>query len=408
MPDLSVKRFRYVSASDAVNITLNSFDAPPRRIKIVSIDKAFNEILAENIVVKDDVPPHNVSHFDGYAVDFRDLRDASPSNPVHLRVIGSVFPGDDEVPEIGSGEACYVATGAFIPRNANTIVPVEAVNLIDENVIEVRFPPKIGDHIISRGSDLRGGEVVFKIGRVLRAFDVGLLAFLGFEAVRVFVKPKIGVLSSGDELVSSRFTSHSLMLSYLIRRFCGCPVDLGVVRDDRSEIVDVIRKGLKGTDCIMTIGGCSRGVKDLLPDAVLSLSDSNMVLRGLKRVPGRQTSFAVVGGKPVLMLPGLCQSMVVGFYTLGVPIIKKLGGITSQLLFKFKAKVVEDFNASFMPPFERVFFVKLLGFNDLPLVHLVTGPSMHRSVLIKSNGFTVIPPFKINIKRGEIIEVTLF
>lgn len=406
--DLLDKCFRYIPVDDAVERALNSFEVCHRRIKIVSINEAFNEILAEDIVVENDVPLHNVSHFDGFAVDYRDLRYASPSKPVCLKVVGRIFPGNGEIPEVRSGEAYYVATGAFLPKNANAVVPVEAVKFIDDDLIEVRFSPKVGDHVIPRGSDLKGGELLFKSGRVLSAFDIGLLASLGFNSVKVFVKPRIGVLSTGDELASSHFTSHALMLYYLIRRYCGFPVDLGVVRDDKDEIADVLDEGLMDSDCIMSIGGCSRGVRDVLPDAVLSLSDSRMVFRGLKRVPGRQTSFAVVDGKPILMLPGLCQSMVVGFYSIGIPVIRKLGGITSSLTFNLKARVLGDLNVDFMLPFERVFFVNFSGFDDLPLISLIRSVSMHRSTLVRADGFTVIPPFKDFLRSGEIVDVILF
>lgn len=400
--------FRYIPVDEAVDMVLNSIGIPTRNVKVIPINEAFDEILAEDIVVGFDVPLSDVSHFDGYAADFKDLKCASPSNPVFLRVVDKIFPGDSRVVEIKSGEVCYVSTGSLIPRNANTVLPVEAVRLVDENLIEVRFSPRFGDHIIHRGSDLRRGEILFRAGRVLSGFDVGLLSHLGFKFVKVFVKPRIGVLSIGDELACTYFTSHALMLYYLIHKFHGFPINLGVVRDNVDEIADALREGLRKCDCIMTIGGCSRGVKDLLPNAILSLNDSKIMLRGLKRVPGRQTSFAVVGGKPILMLPGLCQSMVVGFYTLGVPLIRRLGNITSSLLFKLKAKVAEDLHVSFMLPFEHVFFVKFSGFDRLPLVHTFTGPSMHRSIVVKSNGFTVLPPFKSYLRRGEVIDVVLF
>jgi len=404
---IASKRFRYLPVSDAVRRVLSQLEINQWEVEEVPLVDAFGRVLAEEVKVNFDIPPYDTAHFDGYAVNYEDTLNAAPKNPIYLTVKGYIPPNKIHDLSIGRGEVYTISTGAYLPRGANAIIPIESVRLINDGKIEVRHPSKLGDHVIWKGSDFKFGEIIFTPGHVLRPQDIGLLAYLGFKRIKVYVKPRISIISVGDELLSRGFSDHTYVISGLVKEYGGIPIDLGVIGDDVIEIRRALSRGLEEGDLVITIGGCSVGKKDLVPDAAMSFSNSKIVVRGLKRVPGRQTSLAIIDGKPVLMLPGLIQSMIVGFYSLGIPILRKL---TNSLIQNncIAVRLFRSLELNYMKPFERVVFGKIIDFNGLPIVKPLTGYSMLRSIVVRSDGFIIIPPFETKIDVNKIFRFNLF
>ncbi len=406
---LTTKLFKYIPVNEAVNRVLKVLDHITLKTEEVHIKSALGRVLAEEIRVKEDIPLHNASHFDGYAVDYRDTITASPKNPLKLSIKGEIYPGEDHDLNIGAGEVFYVGTGAYLPKNANAVIPVESAKVIGSNMIEIRHPAKYGDHVVWKGSDFKAGEMVFRPGHILRPPDLGLLAQLGYHKVKVYGKPKVSIISVGDELVSRAILDKSVIIEGLLREYNCIPIDLGVAGDDVNEIRELIIKSAHSSSLIITIGGCSVGKKDLVPDAILSIENSQIVVRGLKRVPGRQTSFAVALGKPILMLPGLIQSMIIGFYSLGVPVIAKLlGAHLKSFHHIIKVRISRSIELNRMKPFERIVFGKIVDYMDHPIVKPLPGISMHINPVVRSDGFIIIPPMKVSVSPGELLSFHLF
>lgn len=399
------KQFKYTPTELALkNILIHI--TPINDIEEISIIDSVGRVLAEDIKAEEDIPPYDTSHFDGYAIRYEDTINISYEKPLTITVKGNIPPNKPHNYEISMGEAYKISTGGYLPIGSNTIIQKEAVKKIGENKIEITRKCKQMEHVIPSGGDYKCGEKVFERGHVIRPQDLDILSQIR-RTIKVYRNPIIPILAVGDELINYEISPHTHMIMNLIKEFGGNPFNMGIVRDDVNDIMKVICKAMENSDLIITIGGCSVGDTDLVPDAILSLPKSKIIVRGIKRVPGRQTSFAIVNEKPILMLPGLIQSMTIGFYTLGIPIIQKLKNSKTRNL-KINVKNSKKIIIEEMLSFERIVFGKIINFNKIPIVELLRGLSLLRRILIEAHGFIVTPPFKRVIEEGEILELNLF
>jgi molybdenum cofactor synthesis domain-containing protein len=356
-----------------------------------------------------------MAHFDGYAVRHKDTLNASLENRISLKVIDKIFAGREHNIEIKLGETCYVATGAYLPKGADTIVPIEHVR-VKNGAILLHRPAKKGDHVIKMGEDVKSGEILLKKGHVLRAQDLCLLASLKHLKIRVYKKPKVAITSIGDELTDDpneiskgkTFISNFFLVTELVRKYGGEPINLGVAPDDINEIREIVMKGLKVADMVITIGGISVGEKDYVCRAVNSLGSPGTVVRGLKVKPGRQTSVAIINGKPVLMLPGLIQSTFIGFIYMGIPLLRFLSGQKTETNHIFvKALLKENVETRGYKPFKRIVFVDLERKGNQYFAKPIYGISAFKSTLVKSKGFIILPSGVEFLKKNNEVDVYL-
>ncbi len=403
------KKFSYVSIGEAHEIIVKAVRAEARR-EAVPIQEAYNRVLAEDVMSGVDIPPFDVSHFDGYAVRAEDTSQASVDNPVFLRVASPVerFAG-----KIGPGEAAYILTGFRLATGADAVIPVEMAKLKGD-VIEIRRSVQPYEHVTPAGRDVKRGETVFKAGHVLRAQDVELLIELKKWEVKTFAKPLIAIVAVGSELTDrveetglKRFNSHGLMISALVNEAGGVPLDLGIVPDDVDAIKRALKRGLKEADVVTTIGGCSVGEKDYVWEAAGSLTPS-VTTRGVKVQPGRVTSMGVVDGKAIVMLPGHVQSTLVGFYVLLLPLIRLMSGLPPAVPHPtLKAVMSRELVVKEFASFERVRFVRVAKAAGDYVAEPVLGDSSLISVVARANSFIIIPKGKTIVERGENVSVHL-
>lgn len=396
------KQFKYINPEAALCRVLKSIDVI-KDIEEVDINNVVGRVLAEDIISVYDIPPYDTAHFDGYVVNHEDTLDISYERKLVLIVRGTIPPNTPHNYEISKGETYRIWTGGYMPKGADAIAPIESVKKIGDEKIELTRKLKPLEHVITRGSDYQQNELIFKKGRVIKPQDVNMLMYLGIRKMKVYRKPIISVMAVGSELNDKNISPHTFTIMKLIEEIGGKTVDLGIFSDDLDDIVEGIKMGLNLSDLLITIGGCSIGEYDLVPDAILSMPNSMIMVRGIKRIPGRQTSFAIVNGKPILMLPGLIQSMIIGFYTIGIPVILKLGNVNAKIL-NLKVRVLEVIDVNNMLSFERVLFGKIIDSDGELKVKLFKGNSMLRRMLIESHGFIIVPPFKKQICEGEIFE----
>mgnify|MGYP000073554227 CR=1 FL=1 len=411
-----MEKFQYTDPDEALKRVLSKISPENIGVEEIYIHNAFGRVLAEDIVASMNIPPGDIAHFDGYAVRHQDTLNASLENRISLKIIDKIFAGEEHNVEIKSGETCYVATGAYLPKGADTIVPIEHVR-VKNGTILLHRPAKKGDHVIKIGEDIKSGEVLLRKGHALRAQDLCLLATLKCLKIKVYKKPRVAIISIGDELTDNpeeistgkTFISNFFLVVELVRKNGGEPINLGVAPDDIDKIKRLVMKGLEVADMVITIGGISVGKKDYVCRAVNSLGSPGTVVRGLKVKPGRQTSVAIINGKPVLMLPGLIQSTFIGFIYMGVPLLKFLSGQKPEVNHIFvKAVLKEDVEIHEYKPFKRIVFVDLERKGNQYFAKPIYGISAFKSTLVKSKGFITMPGGMELLKKGSEVEVHLF
>lgn len=380
------------------------------------LDDAFGRVLAEDIVAPFPLPPRDTSHFDGYALRARDTADASIQHPVSLTIVDRLYPGQPPMRAIHAGEACYITTGAFLPTGADSVLAVEATKLVADDRVEVHSTVHLHDHVIRKGSDIAEGHVLFRKGHALRAQDLSACAALHIGRLTVYQKPVVAFLCVGDELTDDLaaippgavVNSLRYAVAALISGSGGDPLYLGIASDDVAAIQERLEAGISNADLILVLGGSSMGAKDLTADALTSMGPPGVLVHGLKRKPGRVSGFAVVRDTPVILLPGLCNSLVVGFHALALPIIHGLSGLAdADAPWVVAATLTRPLAFTRFLPFEQVTFVHVAqtscGYRAEPFV----GDSSSFSVLAHANAFIITPPQQTAVQAGATVEAHL-
>ncbi|MEM0233283.1 MAG: molybdopterin molybdotransferase MoeA [Candidatus Nezhaarchaeales archaeon] len=377
----------------------------------VRVSDAYNRILAEDVISRIDLPPYDIAHFDGYAIRSSDVLHASPKNPIKLKIKSKVFPSTSEVAYVGEGEAVYVATGSFMPLGADGVLPVEAA-IVKGNYVEVKHAIKPGDHVIKAGSDVKRGDLVLRRGHRLRGQDLAILTLMGLTKVRVASRPRVCTISVGDELIDhceepkpGRVPcSHALMISSFVLRDGGLPIHFKVVPDDVSAIIETVTKAVNCCDLVITIGGASKGERDLVHEAMSRIEGASILFHGVMARPGRQTGLAIIEKRPLVMLPGLPHSTIVGYQLIARRVMFKLMGL-EVMDHPIKARMACDLE---LPPpkgFKRIIFIKLEEREDYHLAWPLIGESALLSIAVKADGYAIFNEGLDHIKEGSIINV---
>lgn len=376
---------------------------------LLPTEGSYGRVLAADVVAPSDIPDRPRSHMDGFAVRAADLEGATSGRPVELKVRGEIGPRRASAAVIGPGQAAKVATGAPIPRGSDTVVPSEHAEE-RRGVVLVGSPLERGSFVYPQGTDYRRGEVVLREGHAVRAQDIGLLLSLGVEKVRVYRRPRVAVVATGSELTKGRpgrglvRNTHSPVFLRLLEEL-GCePVDAGIARDDSSEIATRVARALRGADLVITLGGTSVGKRDVAGDAISSLGP-DPYFHGVRLDRGRVSGMALVEGKPVLMLPGPIQGAMTAFLIFGAPAARALGGrkvgfqrVSCVLGAEWRAR--KRFSG-----FTKVVYVALKdrGKTAEPM----EGDTESVGVLVKADGFAVVPEGVTMMERGSRVDVNL-
>jgi molybdopterin molybdotransferase len=321
----------------------------------VPVGEAAGRVLAAEISAPIDLPAFDGSSMDGFALLASDTLGASLTSPVVLKVVADIPAGHHFKGGLEPGQAARIMTGAPLPQGADAVVPVEdtdygvrAIGTQAPAQVEVYRPVERGDYVRPRGQDVSQGETVLTPKRRLRPQDVGVLAMLGFEAVPVSQRPKVGLMAPGDELLplgapltpGKIFDSNSYMLEALIAGVGGAVVNLGIVPDQ----MEVVRTGLdravgEGVDLLLSTGGVSVGAFDFVR-AVLE-QEGELDLWRVNMRPGKPLAFGRYRGVPYLGLPGNPVSAYVGFQVFVQPVLRKLQGLSRPTPETRRVKLLE-------------------------------------------------------------------
>jgi molybdopterin molybdotransferase len=383
----------------------------------LDLGDAVGRVVAQDIAAREDVPSFLRASMDGYAVRAGDTFGATPGLPQYLEIRGSVPMGKAPEGVVGPGEAWRIATGGMLPQGADAVVMVEYTNEMPDGTLEVRRPVAPGDNVMHPGEDVRANDPLFPAGRRLRSQDIGLLAALGVTRVGVHLKPRVAVLSSGDEIVpitkqpppGKVRDANAFLVAAQVREGGGIPILKGIVPDNQEALHAVLAEALSEADLVLISGGSSVGTRDLTLNAMADLAGAEILVHGVAIRPGKPTILADIEGKPLLGLPGHPASAAVVMYVLGQPLLQRLAGLSGKKSpwgGTVPARLSRNLaGASGREDFVRV---RLRADNDTLWAEPVLGSSGLLSPMVKSDGLVVIPLGVEGLFREDPVTVHLF
>jgi molybdenum cofactor synthesis domain-containing protein len=371
--------------------------------------------LTQDIVAPIDVPPFDRSNVDGFAVRSADLASASEATPVRVMLNDEVIAcGTAPIRPVLSGTATSIATGGPVPRGADAIVMVEHTQPAGNRAIEIRRAASPGQFISCAGSDIARGEALLRAGTVIGSREIGMLAACGIAQVSVARRPRVAVISTGDELVqpgqplrpAEIYDTNGAIVAAAVSENGGEAVFLGAIADDEEQLEATMRKALETCDMLVLSGGTSKGAGDVSHRIIARLGKPGIIAHGVALKPGKPLCLAVCDGKPVVILPGFPTSAMFTFHDMIVPVLRRMAGLPPRSDAKVTAKV-------------PVRIASELGRTEFVMVSLVEGdrgliayPSGKGSGAITSfaqaDGFLKIDALADQMPAGFDAEVTLF
>jgi putative molybdopterin biosynthesis protein len=323
-----------------------ALDLSPVAAEDVPLADALGRVLAEDVRAEVDVPSFDRSNLDGFAVRAEDTYGATEQTPVRLRPTGESIPtGVAPERSVGPGEASAIATGGMLPRGADAIVGVEHTDL-EAGLVVVRRAVVPGGAVSFAGTDIGRGEAVLFAGTALTSRDTGVLAAIGRASVRAHRRPRVAVISTGDEIVPPGapmrpglvYDSNGRILSDAVRELGAEPLFLGAFRDDEAALRGALTRALAEADVVLLSGGTSKGEGDLC-HRVVSRLDPGILVHGVALKPGKPLCLAAQRGKPVVILPGFPTSAIFTFHEFAAPVIRRKAGLGGECRETLRARM---------------------------------------------------------------------
>jgi len=327
-----------VTAEEASHRFKEALDPAPLGIERMPLDRVRNRVLAADVAAQVDVPGFDRANVDGFAVRAEDTIGAREDSPRLLRLTDEVLtPGVVPRLPVGPGQASLIATGGMVPRGADAVLMVEDTELTEiegRQVVQIRRAIPAGTYITFAGTDVGRGETVLRAGQLLTSREIGVLAAVGFADVPVFRKPKVAIISTGDEIIQpgnplppgAVYDSNGAIIAAAVEEQ-GCEaVRLGSVPDKLAAQQKALDQALE-CDAVLLSGGTSKGAGDLSYEVVGTLSDPGIVVHGVAIKPGKPLCLAVTSGKPVVILPGFPTSAIFTFHQFVAPMLRTLVGL---------------------------------------------------------------------------------
>ena len=406
---------RLLSLEEAQNAIQSQVRTGALGVEEIPLLEAADRVLAENIVAAMDIPPFDRSTVDGYAVRAEDTFGAEENRPVTLKICGTMPIGELPSIRVLKNEAAEIVTGAPIPKGADAVVMTEHT---ERKLGHVHVFTAVVKHanVMKTGGDIRKGETVLKRERLLGSREIGVLASLGINKLKVYRIPRVAVLSTGPEIIEPGkklppgkiYDINAYSLSTAVLESGGKPIYLGVFQDDLAELQTALGHALDSSDMVVTSGSVSVGPKDIMPKALASLRTTGLILSGIAIKPGKPTTAAVVSDKLVFSLPGHPTSALLVFHLLVRPAIQLMAGrkpgedmeteaIAAARMFSAKGRRTFVMVALKLDESHRILAEPVSG-----------GDSGAITTLAKADGFVEIPENVQFIDAGEEVVVRLF
>jgi molybdenum cofactor synthesis domain-containing protein len=380
---------------------------PVLRVESINLEDSLNRVLAEDITAVRGIPPFSRAVMDGYAVIARDTIGTSQDAPKIFEIVDYLYAGGVSKKYLSSGECVQITTGAKVPEGADAVVMTENTG-IENGRLCIYKPVSYGDNIETEGQDVKRGRVLLRQGTFLTPAGVGLIATQGIQKIKVYEKPKVAVISNGEELTEAGdilkdgqiYDVNSFTVSAIVSENGCLPLKFGIVGDNPEKIRSIIDEALKVADFVFISGGSSRGDRDYLME----------ILQKLGRIPsykiksnGKSGIFVIASGKPVLGTPGFPSSCLINAYVLLVPALRKIAQLPCDRRMNVTARLTEkvesDKNISgrFLP-------LKIEGGRAIPVI------SENKGIvnLAKADGYIILDEETATIEEGCAVSVNLF
>lgn len=399
---------------DALNRMLGEISTKPDE-EIIPTAAALGRVTSSPIVAPHNIPTFSRSAMDGYAVRAADTYGASETAPAFLPIIGEVPMGTKVNFSLNPGECALIHTGGMMPQGSDAVVMLEYTQIVRNGEVEILRPAAIGEYVVYAGEDVKVGQVAISEGVVLRPADIGGLMSFGATSVAVFRRLKVGILSSGDEVVPPDMDIqpgqvrdiNSYSLSALVQKAGAEPVLLGIIPDKEEALYQAVKGAIEENDLVLITAGSSASTRDLTSRVIDRLGPPGVLVHGISVRPGKPTIFGMCQGKPVIGLPGQPVSALVIGWLLVDPILRKMSGI-NQWSIKPTVKARLAVNVPSLAGREEWIPI-VLSENE---AGLIAQPIFFKSNLIfnlaRANGLACIPPDHTGFLAGEIIEVHLY
>ncbi|RPJ31185.1 MAG: molybdopterin molybdenumtransferase MoeA [Nitrosopumilales archaeon] len=408
----------YTSVRGSYSKLMNAIDIRPMAESIFT-EHAIGRVLWTDIISHIDIPSSNCSHMDGFVAKYNDISTISQHGSIKLKVVPRRKDGKRENQILLTGQTIRVSTGEVLPRLGDTVIPVEYTQFDSKNsTIIVQRDFAKGSFVSCKGSEIARKDLLLNKRHVLRAQDLALVSMLGIRKLKIFKKPRVGIIPTGNELTEDItkikrgkiLNTNSRVISNLIETSGGNPLDLGITPDNIHKIKNKIRLALSESDIILTTGGSSVGLRDLVAESINGIGKPGILVHGVKLDRGRVTGLAALRSRPVIILPGPIQGAVNAFIVFAQPLIRFMVGLHPFNKPFLSAKLTEDWNArKKFQNFTKIVYVKLSRsasgeFHAKP----ITGETTDITVLTGSNGFILVPERLTILKSGQKVKINIF
>ena len=381
--------------------------SPPEATERVATAGALGRVLAEALVSPEALPPYRRSLMDGFAVRSADLAEA----PVVLPVQEDIQMGAAAVRDLAPGKVSRIPTGGMLPDGADAVIPIEATENPDADEVRFLEPIAAGRHLIEVGEDVNAGELLLASGHVLRPPDIGALTGLGLTEVSVYRRPRVHLISTGDEIVPPEESPpfgkvrdmNSYSLAAMVEAAGGIAVREGIISDEWDELRATALRALAEADVLILNAGSSVGKKDIVAPLIDSLGKPGVLVHGVDIRPGKPTVFAVCEGKPVFGLPGQPVSVINTFDVFVAPVLRRMQRLPEPRLVS--AWLAEEIrSADGREDHIRVILEERDGeYWARPMY----GVSAMISTMLRADGITVIPAGEQSLPQGRLVQVRL-
>jgi molybdopterin molybdotransferase len=364
-------------------------------------------VLAVSVSATEDLPPFRRSLMDGFACRAEDIA----SVPARLRIVDDVQMGEEARVPISAGEATRIPTGGMLPDGSDVVVPIEQAEVEGDYVV-IQTALTAGRHLIERGEDVAAGELLMDVGHRLRPPDLGALMGLGFTRISVYRRPRVGILSTGDEVVPADQhpplgkvrDMNSYSLAAYVQSVGAVPHRYGIIHDDEEVLLAAAQSALADCDLLLFSAGSSVGAKDVVANVIDRLGKPGVLVHGVDIRPGKPTVFAVCNGKPVFGLPGQPVSVLNTFDQFVAPVLRRMLCLSDEVPVR-RARLTEALrSADGREDHVRVTLERREGeWWATPIM----GVSAMICTMVRAQGITVIPARTAGFEAGAEIDVRL-